>query len=225
MQLNGIARVPLLAKQDFALRSAPDDALWKNSFNTALAPAMHGAWRQAVQNLEELAAKAGDWPAIRYNVAVLRTWLADTQAAIQSWRKFAASDVPLDDAVEAEGLAQLLDVESADLVDLVTLEYGVSDVEACLARLTANRRSPQMPIDLAKLGTPDEPPPKGAWWLVDRDIPASGKDLAFDQVPQIVGHVFLFGKQTDREARLELIAYRTELPRRRPLPPRSWATH
>ncbi len=143
---------------------------------------------------------------------MLRSWLADTPGAIEAWRKFAAQKVSLDDAVEAEALAQLLDVDSADLVDLLTIEYGVKDPEACLARLSASPRSPRMPIDLARLGTPEEPPPKGAWWLVDREIPAGGNELTFDQAPLIVGHAFLFGKQTDRDARLELVAYRTELP-------------
>jgi hypothetical protein len=68
-----------------------------------------------------------------------------------------------------------------------------------------------MPLDLSRLGGENEPPPKGAWWLVDRDVPASGKDLTFDAAPMIVGHALLYGKQTDRDARLELVAYRTEL--------------
>ncbi|MGD9721967.1 MAG: hypothetical protein AB7O59_10365 [Pirellulales bacterium] len=211
IQLNNLARLPLLAKQDFALRSAPDDALWKTSFNTAMEPTLRGAWRLAAQNLVELAAKVGDWPAIWYNIAALRSWLADTAGAIEAWRKFAAQPVPLDDAVEAEAIAQLLDAEGADLVDLVTLEYGVADFETCLARLLASPRTPQMPVDLSRLGTPEEPPPKGAWWLVDRAVPESGRELTLGQVPAIVGHVLLFGKQTDREARLELVAYRTEL--------------
>ncbi|MEX2114385.1 MAG: hypothetical protein WD845_14420 [Pirellulales bacterium] len=211
IQLNNSSRLPLLAKQDFALWPAPDDALWKAAFATAMEPALRGAWRLSVKNLTELAAKVGDWPAIWHNIAVLRSWLADTSGAIQAWRKFAEQDVPLDDKVEAEALAQLLDAESVDLVDLVIVTYPVTDAEACQARLMASPRAPQMPLDLSRLGSDDEPPPKGAWWLVDREIPASGKELTFDQVPMIVGHALLYGKQTDRDARLELVAYRTEL--------------
>ena len=40
---------------------------------------------------------------------------------------------------------------------------------------------------------------------------AASDDRRATQIPRIVGQVFLFGKQTDRAARLELIAYRTEL--------------
>jgi hypothetical protein len=211
MRLNGSPSVPLLAKQDMPLLPAPDDVLWKNSFHTALEPALRGAWRLAADNLTQLAAKAGDWPVIWHNIAVLRSWLADTPRAVDALRKYAAQPIPFEDAVEAEALAQSLDVESADEVDILSLTYGVHDTETLQARLTANPRSLSMPLDLARMGSEDEPPPKGAYWLLDRPSPASGKDVTREQVPQVVGQVFVFGKQTDRAARLELIAYRTQL--------------
>ncbi len=61
------------------------------------------------------------------------------------------------------------------------------------------------------MGGEDEPPPKGAYWLLSRAVPESGTDLTPDEVPRVVGQAFLYGKQTDREARVELTAYRTQL--------------
>ncbi len=211
MRLNNSPSVPLLAKQDMPLLPPPDDALWKNSFNTALEPAMRGAWRLAAKNLIELAAKVGDWPVIWHNIAVLRSWLADTPGTLEALRKYAAQPIPLEDAVEAEALAQLLDAESLDQVDVLTITYTVNDTESLQARLIANPRSLTMPIDLTRLATEDEPPPKGAYWLLDRTVPESGKEIAREQIPQVVGQIFVFGKQTDRAARVELVVYRTEL--------------
>ncbi|HEV3137554.1 MAG TPA: hypothetical protein VGZ26_06610, partial [Pirellulales bacterium] len=211
MRLNNSPAVPLLTKQDMPLLPCPDDALWKNSFNTALAPAMRGAWRLAARNLVELAARVGDWPVIWHNVAVLRGWLGDTPGAVESLHKYAVQDIPLDDAVEAEALAQLLDADKVDQVDVLTIPYGINEFEPLLAHLAANPRSFSMPIDLARMGTPDDPPPKGAYWLLDRGVPESGKEISREQIPQMVGQVYVFGKQTDRAARLELVAYRTEL--------------
>ena len=211
MRLNNSPSVPLLAKQDMPLLPPPDDVLWKNSFNTALEPAMRGAWRLAAKNLAELAAKVGDWPVIWHNIAVLRSWLADTPGTLQALRKYAAQPIPLEDAVEAEALAQLLDAESLDQVDVLTITYAVNDTESLQARLIANPRSLTMPIDLTRLATEDEPPPKGAFWLLDRPVPESGKEITREQIPQVVGQIFVFGKQTDRSARLELVVYRTEL--------------
>ncbi len=139
MRLNGSTSVPLLAKQDFSLAPPPDDALWKNAYNAAIEPAMRGAWRKAADDLTELAGKVGSWPTISKSIAILRTWLADTPRAIEAWRKVAAEpSISPDEAVEAEALAQLLDAEAVDLVDVVSIEYDVADTEVLQARLTAS---------------------------------------------------------------------------------------
>jgi hypothetical protein len=210
MRLNGSPSVPLLAKQDLPLLPAPDDALWKGSFATAMEPAMRGAWRLATDRLAELAAKVGDWPAIWHNIAVLRTWLADTPRAIEAWRKYAAQPIPLQDVVEAEALAQSLDPEAVDLIDVLSIEYAVNDPEVLQARLDASPRALSMPIDLARMGSDDEPPPKAAYWLLNRAAPQGGTAITPEDVPQVVGQAFVYGKQTDRPARLELATYRTQ---------------
>lgn len=210
MRINNSSSVPLLAKQDWPLSPPPDDVLWKNSFLTAQEPAMRGAWRLAANQLTELAAKVGDWPVIWQNIATLRAWLGETPAAVAALRKYAAQPIPLDDAVEAEALAQSMDDESVDEIDVLTITYGVKDAETLLARLAANPQSLSMPIDLARMGTEDQPPPKGGWWLLDRPSPASGKDIEREAVPRIAGQAFLYGKQTDRDARVELTCYRPD---------------
>jgi hypothetical protein len=213
-RINNSPSVPLLAKQDLPMLLPPDDALWSKGYTKAVDPARHGAWRLASNNLLELASKVGDWPTIWHNIAVLRTYLADTQAAVDAWRKYAfQNDVPLDDAVEAEALAQLLDAQAADRIDLVTLTYPAKDAETLIARVAGNPRMPQMPPELLRMSisNPDEPPPKAAYWILDRAVPPSGRDLKPADVPRIVGHALLFGKQTDRLARFELTAYRPEL--------------
>ena len=48
-------------------------------------------------------------PVIWHDLAILRSWLADVPGMIDALRKFAALDVPLEDAVEAEALAMRLD--------------------------------------------------------------------------------------------------------------------
>jgi hypothetical protein len=210
-RINSSPRLPILVKQDIPLEQPPEDALWKKSFTSALEPALHGSWRRAAANLSGLTIKVGDWPTIWQNIAVLRTWLGENRSATEAWRKYAAQDIPLDDAVEAEALVQLLDPDGGERVDLVSIPYEIKDIEALEARLVANARASRMPIDLARMGTESEPPPKSAFWLLDRVVPASGADLQLSGVPSIVGHVFVYGKQTDRAARMELAAYRTEL--------------
>jgi len=210
VRIDGSAAVPLLLKQDLPLVEAPADALWKGSFAAAMEPALRGAWLTGANRLRELAAKAGDWPPIWRNIATLRAWLADTPATLEALRKFAGQAVPLDDAVEAEALAQLLDPEAEDQIDVLTISYAVHDFDRLHALLSASKQCARIPIDLARLGTENEPPPKGAFWLLDRPVPSTGVGIKKEDIPQVVGQVFLFGRQTDREARAELITYRTE---------------
>jgi hypothetical protein len=47
---------------------------------------------------------------------------------------------------------------------------------------------------------------------LDRPALASGKSINRDQIPNQVCQLLLFGKQTDREARLELLLFRPEIP-------------
>jgi tetratricopeptide (TPR) repeat protein len=210
-RINASPSIPLLLKQDVNLVDAPADALWKSDFNAAMEFAFHGAWLKAAQHLAQLAEKAGRWPAVMRNLATLRAWVADDAGAVEALHAFAAGqDVPTDDAVEAEALAQLLDRDSVDQVDIITLSYPIRDVESLQSRLFSHGQTPKMAIDLARLGTEDQPPPKGAFLVLDRPVPASSAGLTPEQVPRIVGQAFLFGKQTDRAARLEVVTYRTD---------------
>ena len=60
------------------------------------------------------------------------------------------------------------------------------------------------------MGGEDAPPPKAAFWILDKPLAATGKDIQRDDISKVLGEVVLFGKQTDREARLELMLTRSE---------------
>ena len=69
---------------------------------------------------------------------------------------------------------------------------------------------------MRQLAKEDQPPPKDAFWLLDRPTPATGVGIKPEEIPRVVGRLFLFGKQTDREARLELVTHRSRnWPKRR----------
>ncbi len=51
--------------------------------------------------------------------------------AVQAWRGYAAQQIPLDDAVEAQALAQLLDIESAEQVEIVRTVYPCATSNRC----------------------------------------------------------------------------------------------
>ena len=43
-------------------------------------------------------------------------------------------------------------------------------------------------------------------------MPGTGVGIAAKDIPNIIGRAFLFGRETDREARLEVEAYQPDLP-------------
>ncbi|HVU89720.1 MAG TPA: hypothetical protein VHD36_20490 [Pirellulales bacterium] len=211
MRINGSPQVPLLFKEEPDFLPAPAGASWKAKFDEALEPAHRGAWRVAADKFTALAATAGDAPALWHNLAVLRSWLADDAGAVEALRKLSALDVPTDDAVEAEALAQLLDpATTGETLELISIEYPIKDIETLNTRL-ANRHFLSVPVNTSAWTERNEAPPQGSYALLDREAPRTGVGIAREAVPNIIGHVLVFGRQTDREARLEMSLARPNL--------------
>ena len=58
------------------------------------------------------------------------------------------------------------------------------------------------------------PPPKAAFMIFDRPAVESTEGLTYQSMPMFIVQLFLFGRQTDREARLQLVgATAPELPK------------
>jgi tetratricopeptide (TPR) repeat protein len=200
--------VPLLFKDSHHFSDCSPDAAWRVPFREAVVLAYRGAWRLAAEKLAALLEQAGDAPAIWRNLAVLRGWMGDTPGAVEALRKFAAMDVSLDDAVEAEALAQVIDSrESHEWIDGLAVTYAVSDVDGLLARIESHGRFLRMPVNPALMAE-GEPLPKAQFFLLDRPMPAPAADLAIEVVPVPCGQIQVFGRQTDRPARLVLVTSR-----------------
>ncbi len=210
LELNRLPSVPLLFKDDQPMATPPDDAPWKARFDEAMAPIRTGNWQAAAERLAALAEEMPDSPAIWQNLAMLRGWLADRPGCIEALRKFAALDVPLEDAVEAEARAMLLAEDPlGDRLDVLDAAWTVNDVEQLQVGFTLDRRAMQISFDPSALqGDDDTPPPKTAYLLLDRPVPETAEGMTLDTAARILGRAMLFGRQTDREARLEVVNMR-----------------
>jgi tetratricopeptide (TPR) repeat protein len=211
-QITSSGDLPLLLRDQWHLADTPEiEADWKEDFAKAHLAAMQGRWGEAMGQFNALSEKAAEQPEIWRNLAILRLWMADHRGAIEALRKYTAIEVSIDDAVEAEALVQLIDEDTAaDQIDVLTLTYPVSDDEALWECLTVNPLTENMPIDLQSLADENQPPPRAAFWLLDIVVPETGVGISRADVPKIRGEMFLFGKQTDREARLEFSLKRTD---------------
>ena len=187
-----------------------DDAL-KGDFAAALDMARHFRWLDAAHAFGRLVERAPQAAAACANLGMLRAYVADEEGAAQALHQYAALDVPLDDAVEAEALAQVFDPPPGEQIDLLFVDIPIKDFEQLQTRLSSDRRADALSGRELHWDEPDQPPPRASFWLLDRPLPASGADLANEDVPESLAQLYLFGRETDREARIEMSAYRDQL--------------
>lgn len=187
---------------------APAGVAYQAEFDAALKLANDGQWFQAAEAFDALMFRAAGCAPLWRNLGRLRAYLADEARAAEALRRYAALDVPLDDAVEAEMLAQLLDPKTAEASsERLRVVYAVDDVDEIAGRLSTSKFALREPVEsLQAAENPDEPPPRALFTLLDRPMPASGVDIEESAMPDMIGVVLLFGRQTDREARVELLA-------------------
>lgn len=205
VQLNSLPSIPAVLKDERGLVNCPEGVPWKAAFEEAVALSRRGHWSPAIEQLAALAREVDDAPAIWQNLAVLRGWRAETSDCIEAWRRYAALDVPLEDAVEAETLCLFLsDDPLGDPLDVSTITYEVKDAERLQAALTAAPRAGQVPVDPAPVPGDDGPPPKTLFFLFDRDPADSGEEPALESLSRVLCRALLYGRETDREARLEV---------------------
>ncbi|HEV7223823.1 MAG TPA: hypothetical protein VGN42_14040 [Pirellulales bacterium] len=212
VQLSTSRLVPLLFKDmPRPFDEGPVEAPLKADFDAALDAGRRFQWRDAAERFARLAERAPNSAAVWRNLGLLRAYLADEQGAAAALHHYAALAVPLDDAVEAEALAQMLDPQRGEEIDLVFFERPINDVDQLTARLSSSRQVQQLAPEELAWDDPEQPPPRASFCLLDRPMPATGAGLAIADVPETLAQLFLFGRETDRAARLEISVYRDQL--------------
>jgi hypothetical protein len=212
LELEASGQIPLAIHGMTGLVPAPAEGVLKAAeiaeFSAALHQADIGCWRRAAEMFEKLSQKAAGEPAVWRNIAVCKLRVLDNAGAISALRRFAAMPaVPRDDAVEAEALAQFLsDPTEIDFVPEVTVTYAVTDVQALREQLLSSKRVHSVPFDPAQFREGDEPPPLAMFLLLDREVPPNSQNLSRDNIPKVLGEMLLYGKETDRPARVEFTA-------------------
>jgi hypothetical protein len=215
LELEGSGEIPLAVQGTLSL--APPDANTPLAaadvaeFNAALRLAETAAWAAAARKFEALAQRTPNEPALWKNIGVLRARLLNNGVAIDSLKRYASfASVPRDLAVEAMALANYLSEPSEiDFVNELTAIYTVNDPAALKEHLLSSKRVENLPVDAAMFQDTGEPPPLAAFLVLDREIPASATNLSRDNVPKVMGEVLLYGKQTDRAARLEFVTVKS----------------
>jgi hypothetical protein len=205
VSLNHYSGLPLLLRDNLRLQDWPVDASWKSEAEKASRLADQGKWLEATGVIDRLGGTHGAVPTLLYNRAVLAGRLADDRALVAGLHAYAQMEVPLDDAIEAEAIAQLLDNEATEqMLDSVVRVYSINDFDVLVANLANDPRVQQVELDPAQFDGSDQPRPRHTYVLLDKPLPESGIGIERSEVPSLAGMISLFGRQTDRPERLEL---------------------
>jgi hypothetical protein len=213
LELEASGQIPLAIHGMTGLASAPAEskAALVAEFNEALKQADLGCWRLSAKKFEALAQREPNEPAIHRNIGVCRLRILDNRGAIEAFRHFATlKSVPRDDAVEAEAMAQFLrDPSEIDTLPELTVTFAVTDPQALREHWLSSKRVQNVPFDPAQFREANEPPPLAVFLLFDREVPAHSQNLSRDNVPKVLGEMLLYGKETDRPARVEFTAIKS----------------
>ena len=191
--------IPLLIRDWAFDYNCPEDFPGKVTFEEVAVLVRLMRWKQALVLLEPLTQYADTWSGVWRNIAVLHFWLLDNAKGCEALKEYASlSNTPMEDVIDAETM-RLLFVPNplGDQANVLALEYIIEDAEKALEKLLSD------PL-FDHLGMPDRnisPPPKGVFVILDRPHTDS-ETLTLETVPSQEAFVVLFGKETDREARL-----------------------
>ncbi len=206
LRLNRSGQLPLLVREDRALVTAVDrDAPWKEEFGDALSCVGRARWPEAAERFAALTSQYPDAAPAWWNLAIVRTWLADLPGAIEALQRYASLDVPHEDAAEAEALALCLSEDPlGDRRSILRCTYTPDDTEQFQAAATLSKQMVRVQMAPREPAEDDEPPPKAMYLVLDRPAPDAEEELTLDKLPEVLATAELYGRQTDREARLEV---------------------
>lgn len=211
VRLNQSAGLPLLLRDHFYMQWAPEGHPAEPQHDHAQMLASQGKWLQAAKLLDAIDAAYPGVPEYIYNRALLHGWVGDVDQFVAGLHAYAKCDVPLDDAIEAEAVAQILDPKGAEEpIDSVRQEFAVTNEDELIERLNRDARTSPYQLNPEEWDENTGPAPRFAWLLLDRPAPASGVDIKRETVPRIVGFLSYYGRQTDRAERLELVTDRDD---------------
>ena len=203
--------IPLMLKQEMILPMVPEGVPWASEYAAAREKAMRGAWTQAADAVEKLADDNEPHVDLVRALAALCCRLPDPKRAARALEEIVDFDgVDLDEGVEAEALAQLLDPpEDLNKTELVKVTLPVSNADGALEQLQSHRQAESLGVDFSTMARGDgQPPPKAGFFILDKELPATGEQLTASEVPSVLTESLLYGKQTDRDARLEFVISR-----------------
>lgn len=213
IQTYRVSEVTMLFKHDLRLDAIPDDESlpWYKHYNNVFRALDRGQFLFALKILHKADSESPGVPQIKRGIAILTTNLAMDDDMAGAWREYAQlPGISRWDAVEAEAYAQMFDsTEITPEIECVALTMELSNLETASEVAIASPRMVAHDVP-EQLEESQGPPPRFLFVVLDRDQVKDPEGLTIDNVPHVIGELLMYGKQTDREARIELVTKKTE---------------
>lgn len=165
----------------------------------------------AESKFESLARSNPQEEGVLRGLLVCAIWRGDAQRQTQILRKL--SDLEAGDPEQRArdlALSVLLKPDQPEIsTPCSNYTWEIEDLALLEQELLANDRVVQLPADVLRMAgnrDEDDVPPRTGFQFLDREFTATDKLPQLDAVPLVLTNALLFGKQTDRPARLELLS-------------------
>lgn len=205
-----VPSAPLVFKNDFRLEPTPPDKEWSGKYENVIRATKRGQFRLGLKILRRLDEIWPEQKEIVRSIAVMHMMLAENKEASAAWLKFSRlSSIPHWQAVEARAMS-LMFGDPQDMVDVCLRTYELEDLDAFHGQAVSHPRLYQISSPDPDLINDDEPPPRYSFLVLDRDRIDSLDDCESTAIPQIRADLLVYGRQTDRSARVEMFCSDSE---------------
>lgn len=198
--------LPLVLKQEFPLDPAPEGVEWEKKYVNVIRAMDRGQFRKGLKFLRKINESFPDQPEVLRATAVVLGYLGRHEEMVEAWRAYSRLEqVQMIESVEAEGIAQLFSDEPvSNSVSIQRLTYEVTETDGVSEAALSNPRLASVPT--VEVDPFDEgPAPRFTFLVLDKDKVATAQELTLDNAPKVIAEALIYGKQTDRAARIEAV--------------------
>ncbi len=203
----GFKGLPTVLKRSFNIAQPPaEDVEWHKKYVNVGRALARGQYRKALKFLNKIDANFPDEHIVVEAIAIVSGYLGMSDVLSERFRRLAQlpSCTPWE-AIEAEMVAQAITTEPAVPEQRVLrMSFQLSDLPKVTELATSDGHLVSLPADQQDPFN-EGPAPKQSYALLNKESIRTPEDLTIDNVPNVLSEIKLYGKQTDREARLELI--------------------
>ena len=200
----------VVQKTDLLLDTPPEGAEWEKKVTNVLRAIKRGQFRKGLRMLEKANAKFPGEHSIERGIAMLNVVLNRKAVACDMLTEVASNEsFEAWQRVEAQCLKNMLREDQELKLDVNRYTFEVDDFEKISEIASSCRQLEPMPSVLDHDPFGEGPAPRAGYLVLDKETISEDSDgleeLDLADVPMVRGELLLYGKQTDRAARIEFV--------------------